>query len=126
MKALGTATAVLHEDGWTKVIYHNTAVVTFNDRYIILNHQGWRTQTTKRRMNQAAVLYNLPYHVFQSDFAWGVDYSFIRGIDSASPEIHSYTVPFPDSGLVIDRETGFTYALDHWTSSTKSDPRKDG
>ena len=67
-------TSVYTEDGYTRVVYHFTCVVKFNQNKIILNSGGWHTQTTKNRMNQASNQYNLGYRVYQKDFTWYVDY----------------------------------------------------
>lgn len=63
-----TATSIFSEDGWTKVIYHSTIVVKWDDDQIILNTGGYHTVTTKTRMNQASNQFNLGYIVFQSKF----------------------------------------------------------
>jgi len=55
------------------VTYHNTAVVKLiNDRYAVLNSGGYRTNTTKRRMNQASLQYALGFEVYQVNFVWYV------------------------------------------------------
>lgn len=67
-------TSILTEDNTTKVIYHNTAVVTFNSDEIILNTGGYETPTTKTRMNQTSNQFNLGFRVFQKAFDWFVEY----------------------------------------------------
>lgn len=67
-----TATKVLNENGFTKVVYHNTAVVKFDQDIIELNSGGWRTNTTKVRMNQASNQFGLGFHVFQRNGDWYV------------------------------------------------------
>tara|TARA_R110002020_G_scaffold466118_1_gene688312 strand:+ start:295 stop:600 length:306 start_codon:yes stop_codon:yes gene_type:complete len=67
-------TSVFTEDNTTKVIYHNTAVVTFNNDEITLNTDGYKTATTKTRMNQASNQFNLGFRVFQKAFEWFVEY----------------------------------------------------
>ena len=66
------ATTVYTEDGSTRVIYHETRVVQFNADLIVLDSGGWRTSTTKTRMNQTSQEYSLGYFVFQKDFDWFV------------------------------------------------------
>jgi hypothetical protein len=61
-------------DGFTKVIYWNTAVVSFNNSRIKLDSGGYETLTTKTRMNQASRQFNLDFRVFQKDFDWFVEY----------------------------------------------------
>lgn len=61
-------------DGRTKVIYHSTCVVSFTEGSIILNSGGWRTATTKARMNQASNQFRLGYYVYQKKGQWFVDF----------------------------------------------------
>tara|TARA_R100001443_G_scaffold31038_1_gene45010 strand:- start:20646 stop:21086 length:441 start_codon:yes stop_codon:yes gene_type:complete len=63
------------DNGYKCVKYHDTDVVKFNNDYIILNHNGWCTHTTKKRMNQASDEYNLGFRVSQSKGQWYVDYN---------------------------------------------------
>lgn len=74
-----TATTVATHDGFTRVTYHSTVVVTFNDAQFSLNSGGWHTATTKTRMNQASHQFGLGYTVFQRDGHWFVNY---RGQDT--------------------------------------------
>ena len=59
------------EDHWTVVVrYHGTNIVTYDGMgNCILNHGGYKTQTTKARINQYAPR---GIHVFQKDFEWYV------------------------------------------------------
>ena len=68
------ATTVSFDRGHIKVVYHSTAVVRFNMDEIILNRGGWKTPTTKSRMNQTSNQFMLGFTVFQKDFDWFVDY----------------------------------------------------
>jgi len=71
----GTATRVWQDDaGNTHVRYHNTDVVSFNDRWITLRTGGYKTVTTKARMNQASNQFSLGYGVFQRAGEWHVDW----------------------------------------------------
>ncbi len=58
----------------TVVTYHGTDVVSFNEKEIILKTGGWKSVTTKLRMNQASNQYDLGYMVSQKDFSWFVTY----------------------------------------------------
>lgn len=60
--------------GQTEVIYHETAVVTYDFEQIILNTGGWWTRSTKTRMNQASEALGLGFRVFQKAGDWFVDY----------------------------------------------------
>ncbi len=71
-----TATVVFVDtDGMTKVVYHSTPVVSFNDKVIILKTGGWKTVTTKTRMNQTARQFALGFSVYQEDGDWFVDFN---------------------------------------------------
>ena len=67
-----TATKVTERDGMTHVRYHSTDVVSFDSSKVILRTDGWKTATTKARMNQTANEYNLPFSVFQDKGQWFV------------------------------------------------------
>lgn len=70
-------TSVLVEDNYQVVRLHYTDIVKFSHDIIILNHGGYVTPTTKRRMNQASQQYNLKLNVFSKD---GVMYVNHNGI----------------------------------------------
>jgi hypothetical protein len=57
-----------------RVRYHSTDVVTVNriSGNVILNTGGWKTVTTKTRMNQTANQFALGFYVFQKDRKWFV------------------------------------------------------
>ena len=82
-------TSIVTLEGMTNVVYHNTAVVQFNNDKIVLNSGGWDTRTTKTRMNQASSQYGLGFEVYQVNFSWYVDYD-------------GDTIPFTD-GMILDR-----------------------
>ena len=57
------------------VKYHNTEIVKKKwNGHIVLNSGGWKTYTTKQRMNQASTEFDLGYYVYQDKFEWFVDY----------------------------------------------------
>ena len=68
----GVATSIRTAHGITRVQYHRTIVVKFDANEIILDTGGWRTVTTKLRMNQASNQFDLGYQVYQHDFNWFV------------------------------------------------------
>lgn len=68
------ATSIFTENGKTRVIYHSTAVVSFDADTITLNSGGWFTATTKTRMNQASNHFDLGYQVSQKSGQWFVTY----------------------------------------------------
>ena len=69
-----TATKVESDRYGTVVTYHATEIVTFNKHDIVLRNGGYRTVTTKRRMNQVSDEFGLGFRVFQKDHDWFVDY----------------------------------------------------
>ena len=73
--AIGKAhTRIIEEgNGFTRVLYHITPVVRFNGSTIILKHNGWKTATTKRRINQASCHFGLGVHVEQRQGRWYVN-----------------------------------------------------
>ena len=86
-------TVVLAEDGKTKVVYYDTAIVTFDKDAIILDTGGWWTRSTKARMNQASRQFDLGYQVHQVLNSWVI--TFRR-------ESHS----FDTERVRLDRLTG--------------------
>lgn len=76
-------------NGVTQVRYHSTVVVEFDADQVTLNSGGWRTVTTKTRMNQASNQFGLGFQVFQKQHEWFV-------------ENHGQVYPFED-GMTINR-----------------------
>lgn len=93
LQRIGTRSTTVHtnEDGMTQVVYHSTAVVSFNDKVIILNTGGWDTLTTKTRMNQASNQFRLGYNVYQKDFEWFVSFK-------------GKVTPFTEHTLTLNRQ----------------------
>ena len=59
---------VVRDDGGYGVKLHDTEVVIHYKDKIVLNSGGWRTVTTKERMNSFS-----PFCVYQKDYQWFVD-----------------------------------------------------
>jgi len=78
-------------NGFVNVVYHSTPVIQFNleKRLVYLNSGGYRTATTKTRINQACNQFNLPISVYQKNFEW-----YIRN------DSKDYTMPFKDGTVV--------------------------
>ena len=68
------ATTVETTDGKTVITLYKTPIVTFDDKQITLNHGGWRTSTTKSRMNQVSQIYDLGFTVYQSGYDWYINF----------------------------------------------------
>lgn len=75
-----------------QVFYHKTCIVEYDDKAVKLHSGGWKTVTTKRKMNQASNQFGLGYGVFQKDFDWFVTMP------------NGQTVPFYD-GIMIERQS---------------------
>jgi len=69
-----TATTICTQDGNTIITYHQTQVVRFNNEEIVLKTGGWKTATTKTRMNQTSNQFGLGYYVKQVGGNWYCDY----------------------------------------------------
>ena len=68
-----TATSVRYDDhGATVCRYHQTDIVKIKDGAVTLNSGGWRTVTTKRRMNQCFEEWGLPFYLYQEKGEWKV------------------------------------------------------
>lgn len=71
-------------DGALCVVYHKTCVwKKCADGSIVLNTGGYKTRTTKLRMNQAFNQYGPAYYgVVQDDGSW---YVYVRGVQGRVP-----------------------------------------
>lgn len=84
-------TTIETKDSWTRMVYHNTCVAEYHpqstycqkelamraacrgvDYDIRLNTGGYFTKTTKKRMNQFAEMFDLPFRVYQQSGQWYV------------------------------------------------------
>jgi hypothetical protein len=74
MDRIGKTATTVTNDRFLTVRYHETDVVHVTDNKIILNTGGWRTVTTKARMNQTSHMYNLGFYVYQRNHEWFVEY----------------------------------------------------
>lgn len=103
MQTIGRHKTTVHtECGTTTVRYVDTDVVTFDAGLIMLQTGGYRTATTKARMNQTANQFGLGFTVYQRDFGWFVKTS-------------AGTVPFEEDTLTLDRTRAATATLDRAT-----------
>tara|TARA_R110000824_G_scaffold18816_1_gene73898 strand:- start:27 stop:287 length:261 start_codon:yes stop_codon:yes gene_type:complete len=69
---MGTGTISVYLHG-TKIVTSKPRIGTFGE-LITLNSGGYRTATTKRRMNEVAKeYYNAGFKVYQKNFDWYVD-----------------------------------------------------
>ena len=61
---------VTAESGTVK--YRDTVIVSWGKKGIVLQNNGWKTVTTKRKMNQASIQFGLNFSVYQENFEWYV------------------------------------------------------
>lgn len=93
IKGLRGGNTATYRDGETvRIVFHNTAVFTIAPDWVKLDSGGWRSATTKRRINDAAALYGLPLEVKQVKGAWLV---VVNG-----DRVHRFV-----DGLTLDRRT---------------------
>ena len=143
------ATTIQTTDNLTRVTYHSTDIVAFNDSMIVLNSGGWKTVTTKRKMNQASVQFELGFSVFQDKGEWFVilpnrnTVDFVDGMtfsrdgkiqvvskpDSAgmtTPEILDALTKIGDAGisLHVTLVAGLPYRID-WYRTDESQMHRD-
>ncbi len=70
---VGRVATTVKRKGKTLIVrYHQTDVVKATDKTVVLNTGGWKSVTTKNRMNQASRQYGLGYSVFQEKGVWFV------------------------------------------------------
>ena len=65
-------TQITSEHGVTSIRYANTTIVGYDHEHIILRTGGYKTVTTKRKMNQASAQFGLGFGVFQRNDTWYV------------------------------------------------------
>lgn len=94
------ATTVQVKADTVKVVYHSTTVVDANEKRIILDTGGWKTATTKTRMNQAAAEYGLPYKVVQVKSKWYA--MFDNGEGVSIPGRRGVYIPFDGDSLTLN------------------------
>ena len=66
------ATTVTKSSAGVEVVLYSTKIVEQHGGKLILRNGGYRTNTTRTRMNQAASQFNLGYSVFQKAGDWFV------------------------------------------------------
>jgi len=106
-------TSGVRQSGRLDITLYNTKIVSFNTDTVTLNSGGYKTSTTRRRMNEVSQEYNLGYRVYQVNNTWYVDTKnnksvpFRDGmkINRHSQDEHGFLVPprrFNEDGKVID------------------------
>ena len=58
----------------TTVTFYNTDIVSFDIETITLDSGGHRTASTKKRLNETSVRFNLGYKVYTEKGYWLVEY----------------------------------------------------
>jgi hypothetical protein len=88
------ATTVTELDGMQACIYHQTAVVKWDDKRVILDSGGFRPhnsrrdpgRTTKERMNQVSFEYKLGFDVWQVNYKWYVTLPTLKAFSCEEEE----------------------------------------
>ena len=95
------ATVLLEEGPTTTVVYHSTPIFSYNRalNVVRLESGGYRTKTTKDRINEAFKHFGLPFRVYQEPFEW-----FVERFDIKAASIG--IVPLPQNGSTSGR-SGF-------------------
>ena len=92
------------------VTYASTVVVRASGDTVTLDSGGWRTVTTKRKMNQASNQFALRFGVHQRKGQWYVDIKSPKyGGDALAPYGQGLNIPFED-GMTFNIYTGQVYA----------------
>lgn len=73
MSQVATTTKV--RNGVLTITYHNTDVVMVYPDHIRLDTGGFFTATTKKRMNEASLQYDLKFAVLSKNKKWYVSYN---------------------------------------------------
>lgn len=67
----GVARKKVEFNNYIEYSYHNTVVAkVYKDGRVVLNSGGWRTETTKRAINQALNENGAPFAVYQKEGKW--------------------------------------------------------
>ena len=78
----GVATELIHTKDYLRLFYHATEVAAIHKTpmgfMLYLQHDGYTTPTTKKRINHFLQYSNLPFHVFQKNYIWYI--STPRGV----------------------------------------------
>lgn len=95
------------------VIYHETVVFfAYTDRSLIqLNHGGYRTKTTKQRINSCFQALDLPIRVIQKDYDWYLSNVTDGSIRSHLPGVCNL-VPWIDQRIMLTLNDGI-YTLEN-------------
>ena len=82
-------TAVVNEDGVSKVFLHGNKIAEIGDSFIRLFDGGWQSNTTKSRLNAILAAHGERGDcVFQKKFQWFVTMNTVQGLS---------TIPFWNS-----------------------------
>ena len=104
MQKIGSHKTTVRTENNNRIVrYHNTDVVTFNDKFIYLNNGGFMTNTTKVRINQTANEYNLWFKVYQKNYTWFVEI-FPNGSHLINKPV---TLKFDDDDIGFYNPQGF-------------------
>lgn len=73
-KRYGVATTLIHEKNHLRLFYHVTEIAAVHKTplgfMLYLQHNGWNTSTTKKRINAFLSYCQLPFFIYQKNFTW--------------------------------------------------------
>lgn len=82
-------TAVVNEDGVSKVFLHGNLIAEVGDTFLSLFDGGWQSNTTKSRLNAILRVHGADGEgIFQKQWEWFINLNTARGME---------TVPFRSS-----------------------------
>lgn len=90
-------TQFIKVDGMHSIVVHDTSIVKWDDKLIILDTGGWWTPLTKKKMNQTSRNFNLGFVVYQEGQRWYVVRKMVNEFDWDNP------TPFVTQTLSLTR-----------------------
>ena len=61
---------IIYKDGTEAIRFHNTDILSVKDGVVTLNSGGWKTNTTKDRINQYLNHFDVPFYIQQRNHQW--------------------------------------------------------
>lgn len=61
---------IFYKDGTEAIRFHNTDILFVKDGVVTLNSGGWKTVTTKDRINQFLRHFDVPFYIQQRNHQW--------------------------------------------------------
>ena len=61
---------IIYKDGMEAIRFHNIDILSVKDGVVTLNSGGWKTNTTKDRINQYLNHFDVPFYIQQRNHQW--------------------------------------------------------